>query len=347
MRNKVFKNVCALALAATLMLGMGAAALAEDSSVGYEGGAEKFVFLPGSDWTASDLFTNFKGAMPGDTLTQNIKIKNDFAGCDYVSIYLRAEVHDASANPPSDAVASGINGHGPETAASMADFLSRLAMKVWNGTTLVYSGSPDAADGLLNNVLLGNFAYGASVTLTVELSVPSDLGNQYASRAGEVDWIFVAEEKNFEQHTGSLTIKNTVTGDLGDKTKDFAFTVVFGGQGEYPYTGSRSGTIQSGGTVLLHHGESITIAGLPSGAAYSVTESGNSGYRTYASGDTGLIPANAEATAAFTNSRRKVPPTGDDNQRLVGLIVMGVAGAGILALLLADRAARKKRDRLG
>lgn len=347
MRNKVLKHVAALALAATLILGMSAAALAANSSVGYEGGAEKFVFLPGSDWTASDLFDNFKGAVPGDTLTQNIKVKNDFSGCDYVSIYLRAEVHDAQANPPSDAVAAGINGRGPETAASMADFLSHLTMKVWNGSTLIYSDSPDKAGGLLSNVLLGNFAYGASVTLTVELSVPSDLGNQYANRAGEVDWIFVAEERNFEQYTGSLIIKKTVTGDLGDKTKDFAFTVVVGGQGDYPYTGSKSGTIRSGDTVLLRHGESITITGLPSGTAYSVTESGNSGYRTYVSGDTGLIPANAAATAAFTNSRSKVPPTGDDNQRLIGLIVMGVAGAGILALLLADRAARKKRDRLG
>ena len=54
-----------------------------------------------------------------------------------------------------------------------------------------------------------------------------------------------------------------------------------------------------------------------------------------------------EINASINLISRKVPPTGDDNQRLVGLIVMGVAGAGILALLLADRAARKKRDRLG
>ncbi len=341
--KKTVRLLSSLLLALALLYGIMATAYAADSSVSYEGGAEKFVFLPGSSWTSSDLFDNFKGAMPGDVLTRKIKVKNDFSGCDYVSIYLRAEAHDAQANPLSGGVSQGIDGYGSETVASMSDFLSRLSMKVWNGTTLIYSGAPNQTDGLQNGVLLGSFAYGASVTLSVELSVPENLGNQYANRVGEVDWVFVAEEREFGQYTGALAIKKTVTGELGDKTKDFAFTVAWDAQGEYAYSGSKSGTLQSGDTVLLKHGQSIAIANLPSGTIYSVTESGNSGYRTEASGDTGVIPANAQATAAFTNSKSKVPPTGDDNSKLIGLLIMGISAAGIPALLLINKSLRKKR----
>ena len=33
-----------------------------------------------------------------------------------------------------------------------------------------------------------------STTLTVKLQVPAELGNEYANRVGEVDWVFTAEE---------------------------------------------------------------------------------------------------------------------------------------------------------
>ena len=101
-----------------------------------------------------------------------------------------------------------------------------------------------------------------------------------------------------------------------------------------------------GDTVLLKHGQSIAIANLPSGTTYSVTESGSSGYRTEASGDTGVIPANAQATAAFTNSKSKVPPTGDDNSKRIGLVIMGISAAGILALLLINKGLLKNKKRV-
>ena len=44
------------------------------SSVTFEGGAENFVFLPGSQFSDSDLFQNYKMVMPGDVLTQRITV---------------------------------------------------------------------------------------------------------------------------------------------------------------------------------------------------------------------------------------------------------------------------------
>ena len=76
----------------------------------------------------------------------------------------------------------------------MKDFLSQLKMDVYNGDALIFSASPNELDGLSENVLLGTFRKGESSTLTVELSVPVDLSNEYAHRVGEVDWVFLTEE---------------------------------------------------------------------------------------------------------------------------------------------------------
>ena len=96
------------------------------------------------------------------------------------------------------------------------------------------------------------------------------------------------------------------------------------------YTGSKSGTIKSGDTVQLKHGESITISGLPAGTTYTVTESGNNDYRVYASGNSGTIAANKTSTAAFTNARSSVPQTGDDSNLLLWLSIAGAAGVGMV-----------------
>ena len=128
--------------------------------------------------------------MPGDKLTETIKVRNTAPEYDYVKIYLRAEVHDESSNPLSDEVSD------KETVATMSDFLAQLSMRVYNGGNLIYNASPDQLDGLKNNVLLGEFVNGASTSLKVELAVPKTLGNEYMHRAGEVDWIFTAEGYN-------------------------------------------------------------------------------------------------------------------------------------------------------
>ena len=43
---------------------------------------------------------------------------------------------------------------------------------------------------------LGEFKYNDSLKLNVELAVDIDMGNEYAHRIGEVDWVFVVEERN-------------------------------------------------------------------------------------------------------------------------------------------------------
>ena len=193
--KKTLKTISALALALLLLLGMGATAFAE-SKVTYEGGAEKFVFLPGSEYTETDLFENFKGVMPGDVITQEITVRNNYTKAEKVNIYLRAVVHDEQGNPLSEEVAR------TEDLVSMQDFLSQLTMTVKQGDKVLFSASPDELGGLKENVLLGTFPGKSYTKLVVELSVPIELGNEYANRVGEVDWVFTAEEVTKTIQTG-------------------------------------------------------------------------------------------------------------------------------------------------
>ena len=117
-----------------------------NSAVYFEGGADNFVFYPGTSWSEVDLFDGFKNVMPGDKLTETIKVRNTAPEYDYVKIYLRADPHDESANPLSDSVAD------KETVATMSDFLSQLSMRVYNGGQLIYNATPDKLDGLKEKV---------------------------------------------------------------------------------------------------------------------------------------------------------------------------------------------------
>lgn len=110
--------------------------------------------------------------------------------------------------------------------------------------------------------------------------------------------------------TGSLTVKKTVVG--GDSQREFGFTVTlvdedgepvsgtFGkGDGAVTFTGGKA-------TFTLKDGEKKTVAGLPVGARYTVTEDAAEGYTTAVNGADGSKAEGTVtedgATAAFTNT---------------------------------------------
>ena len=140
------------------------------ASVTYEGGAEDFVFLPGSAYSDTDLFEGFKGVLPGDTIRQTIRVQNDSGAP--VRIYLRAD----PVNPED------------------ADFLNQLRLTVTAGSKEIFDAAAGVQDGLAENTLLGSFRQGGGTSLTVNLEVPNELGNEYMGRIGTVPWIFLTEE---------------------------------------------------------------------------------------------------------------------------------------------------------
>lgn len=110
--------------------------------------------------------------------------------------------------------------------------------------------------------------------------------------------------------TGSLTVKKTVVG--GDSQREFGFTVALvDGDGE-PVSGTfgkgeHAVTFTDGkATFTLKDGGEKTIAGLPVGARYTVTEDAAEGYTTAVNGADGSKAEGAvtedDATIAFTNT---------------------------------------------
>lgn len=181
--KKMFKRVSSLLLILILMFSLSVPAFAAE--LNFLGRKTNFSVNSDNMVTATDLFGNFKSVMPGDTLTEIVTITNLAVDCDYIKLYIRAVAHGAQNAP--------LIG---EDIAKMNDFLSQLSMEVYQGTKLIYSGSPDTLDGFANNVYLGQFRKNQGTQLTVNLQVPSSLGNEYANMAGEVDWVFTVESYN-------------------------------------------------------------------------------------------------------------------------------------------------------
>lgn len=198
-------------LLTTIVLTLGLILGVSASSITYEGGAEEFVFLPGSGYTSTDLFDNFKNVMPGDKLTEEITIKNNSRDSDYIKLYMQAIPHDESDNPLTYSEAyentdgkdqADVEGVRDETAATMRDFLNKLTMTVTytddNGSEVRLTALPSEEENDLtgNGICLGSFRKGEKIKLKVTLEVPIDLGNEYANRVGEVDWLFTAEHRS-------------------------------------------------------------------------------------------------------------------------------------------------------
>lgn len=194
--KNIVKQCFSLLLALMLMMSMTVTAFAAESSVTFESG-KVIAFEPGSVYTETDLFDNFKGVMPGDTLSEEVTIQNKSNDCDYIKVYMRAVLHDENGNPISDKVLAELRSDERRGAASeleyMHDFLSQLSMTVKSGGKVIYDASPDELDGLSDNVYLGTLRKGESAKLDVQLTVPIEMGNEYADRIGEVDWVFVVE----------------------------------------------------------------------------------------------------------------------------------------------------------
>ena len=70
------KRFVTLLLVMLMAFSLGVPAYAA-GSVGYDANANKFIFAPGTSDSPTNLFANFQNVMPGDTITEQILIKND------------------------------------------------------------------------------------------------------------------------------------------------------------------------------------------------------------------------------------------------------------------------------
>ena len=135
-----------------------------------------------------------------------------------------------------------------------------------------------------------------------------------------------------------LTLSKTVTGEMGDKTKQFEFVIKLKNKKGYPVTKTFNyiGSVSEGSglekpadgqikftngeaKISLSHGQQITIKDLPYESTYTVTEKkdANNPYIVTYNGktqpETGQL--NTDVSVKVVNNKEYVPPTGITNHR--------------------------------
>lgn len=169
--KKLFSLLSAVVIASLLVFTVSA-----DSNVTYSGNSGDFIFTPGSDYSPTDLFENFKDILPGDSIIQPITVKNNADKKIKVKIYIRS----LGAHEESD------------------EFLSQLTLRVQkssdNDMAYMFDAAANETAQLTDWVELGTLYSGGEVNLEVVLDVPTSLSNEYSDQIGYLDWEFKVEE---------------------------------------------------------------------------------------------------------------------------------------------------------
>lgn len=173
--KKIISILISLLVVTAMTCGLSISAYAA-GTVTYSADSSKFIFEPGSSHSPTDLFTEYKGLMPGDSVRQDITVKNDSSYGVKVKLYVRSHgAHEDS-----------------------VDFLSKLHLTIAksenNEMAYMFDAAADQTGGMTDWVYLGTLYSGGEVNLILNLDIPIELGNEYQDAIGYIDWEFKAEE---------------------------------------------------------------------------------------------------------------------------------------------------------
>lgn len=132
------------------------------STVTYKNGAENYIDVPGGD-----LFSSFKDVMPGDSITQQITVKND-TDAD-IKVSLRSLGADEAAKALLSQMTLKVQ------TADGAVFLNDTGLDQWKTLAVISAGEEE-------------------IVLDLTLEVPVTMGNEFQNMSGTITWEFAVEE---------------------------------------------------------------------------------------------------------------------------------------------------------
>lgn len=149
-------------------------------SISFEGRAEGLIHI------GDDFFSNFGNLMPGDKLSETIKIGNNYS--QPVSLNFSADQVDNN------------------------DILKKITLEIKNGSDSIYSGP---LSNPIDKQLLGTYSRGDTSDFTFTISLPADLKNNDALKEAQVRWTFSAEVKSSGSNSngGKGSHSNSTTSD--------------------------------------------------------------------------------------------------------------------------------------
>ncbi|MEA4920928.1 MAG: hypothetical protein VB078_08415 [Clostridiaceae bacterium] len=172
------KRVFSVAIALALVFSLSIKALADEI---VSSGMPTVIFTSDREFTFSDdddLFDNFKNMVPGDTVTQQIRVTSQASG--KYDIYLYAQVP----NSPGEVTPMRLYN------INVTELLDYITVTDKNGNVLELRSAGAGTDG----VKIGRFSSGTEDVLTVTVELPVSLGNEYQDAKAYINWIFYAQE---------------------------------------------------------------------------------------------------------------------------------------------------------
>lgn len=195
------------------------AAIAPRAAAGevvYTGDGGQIIFLSGSEFIHTDLFTNYKDVMPGDVLHQRIQLSNEASDAVDVNVYLRSQGAQAGS----------------------ADFLHQMHLTAIGAEdVLLFDAPADETAQLTEWVHLGEVHPGDVMDLDLTLDVPVTMDNRYQEQIGCVVWEFWILETPADDEGGEGGIEGDdpltpgMPPQTGDDSNIRMFIGVFAGSG--------------------------------------------------------------------------------------------------------------------
>ena len=147
----------------------------------------------------NDFFENLKNAMPGDVITTNIEIKN--LNKKIAKYFLRFDTDDEYQKD--------------------IELLNKIHLTITNKLgQVLYNGKILKQE----NILLGEYSLNQSENLSLKVSIPADLSNEYIDLNPKVSIIFSADYKEKDIIKKKDTEDTTVNPKTGDQI-DWAITI--------------------------------------------------------------------------------------------------------------------------